>query len=387
MISPTLWPGEVLANMELALPAQAFEERPAGLAALALVPAGAGKRLVERRFGPGLEEEWVYSFEADIDDIASPRPPTGLLRVAAAQDSLGWLAWADAKGLAATPRLALHESMLLELPPGPRVITSAIEANDHDLTVYVLMPAHERTEIFACRFGAPLEVVDPPDPDDPDDWDDTDLVPGEARCELIGSLVGSPIGECSIAQVPGSGEVRLVVPLNREADYCLAHLVILDGRAELSAIATYSGIHPIPGGAAAFYVDETGRSNVAAIGARPVEGVTDADRGSFEPLLLTARFTGVAVEQQAVPCGSPIPAMPRAAAVAFSSVTNERPLCRAALVDAGGAVLLSGSDGRLCPVTLMDPVIEPLALIVTRKATHVGIATRSGPLLVAIQVT
>jgi hypothetical protein len=376
----------VLANTELALPAQSFDELPAGLVALALVPAGAGKRLVERRFGPGLEEEWVYSFEADIDDIASPRPPTGLLRVAAAHDSLGWLAWADAKGLAATPRLALHESMFLELPPGPRVITSAIEANDHDLTVYVLMPAHERTEIFACRFGAPIEVVDPPDPNDPDDWDDTDLAPGEARCEFVGGLIGSPIGECSIAQVPGSEEVRLVVPLHREADYCLGHLVILDGRAELTAIATYPGIHPIPGGAAAIYVDEIGRSNVATIGARPVAGATDGDRGSFEPLLLTARFTGVAVEQWEVPCGSPVPAMPRAAAVAYSSIARERPLCRAALVDAGGTILLSGSDGQLSPLTLMDPVIEPLALIVTRKATYLGITTRSGPLLVAIQV-
>ena len=69
------------------------------LAASALVVGAGLAHAFERRFGPHPEEEAEFVRAFDVQDLAPERPPTGLVRVAAAERApTGWRAWSGSAG-------------------------------------------------------------------------------------------------------------------------------------------------------------------------------------------------------------------------------------------------------------------------------------------------
>lgn len=367
----------------LVLPAAALPARPAVLATTLLATGDGPARLVERRFGPHLEDEGAFAPDGDVERLRPERPPLTLVPVTTLGDAaaLGAIVWTDGSSLCVQARLGLAPATQ-PLAPELRATLAwpALETPDHAVRVYAIRDDRGSAELLEYHFGAPIVAVIPPDPAVPDDWDDEEELPGPARMRPIGPLPRPPHGRpaATLASTPAGDELRLVYLARTDAGLSLEHVVVRDGRIAAQSAAPLPGTVPLPDAAPVVHVDARGQSVVAALVARTR---TMGSGRNLEVVLVTARFAADAAPSLELRPIDRLAAPPRSTALAWSWIASERPFCRAALLLADGTIHEGDVQDPLERAACAGVPLVPLVLGTTSVRGYLAVESPSGPTL------
>lgn len=362
----------------VALPAGAAASLPAQLR---LTAAAADKSLSHHVFVPDIEFPERYQSFGSTVCASAKSVPREVLAVALPAAGPAWTLWAGGRALFAKAGYATVEGVAELRLGGPFLaLGPATERADGSVVLYSygLLDG----ELCECRFAAPVTEIEPPE--GPDDWDDEILVAGPAQRESLGRLEFTPDAGC--ARVGPDGPARLLFTCAEAQGLAVHQVLVRDGRAESTPVATLSGealAHARP----LILEPQPGLAVAQVLFCREADPPPDAKAPPTDPEVdvccavidLTASDDGGHAEHLLGRVPGPV----RSAALAASWLSAEPEASRAAVLDGAGRLWVS-EGGRLAQASLRAAELAtgtacvPLTLGATDAGAYLVSATADG---------